>query len=522
MAQLLINLLSGEEYLFDCTLSGTSSFTGITNGINVGGGINIIKNIDNNTLYLYTLSASSGINITTENDKIILSATTQDGEYLLKNIFTGYSANTNIKISGITTASGKTVINNGLTIENGKFLLNDAVYDDLRVPVTSTEVAGSNPPVKGIFMTNNSTGGTGTALAFNGTTQNVQVSNDSSLDFSDDYSIEFWVRPKPSTTLWSSYLIQKSGSFYINYIGGSRVRWQVNGYANLDSSTALNVNGWNHIVCTLENTGDGNDVLTIYINGVLDNTVGPTFGTPGTSSNDLFIGSGDGSNYALCDIDEVRIWQKVLTPTEVQESYNNGSGTFGIDVTNLMAGYHFDEGSGSNITDYSTNNNSGTTNNNPSWITGHIGEETSMGVLTEYFTTASTQELYFSVQLPHSWKRGTTIEPHIHWSPDTDDPGTVVWGLEYTWANINDKFNDTQIVYVSQETSGNSIHHMTNPMNVTGITKSDGRISSMIICRVLREPSNTGDTYPGNVAFHEIDFHFLVEKFGTELAMPTY
>ena len=42
-------------------------------------------------------------------------------------------------------------------------------------------------------------------------------------------------------------------------------------------------------------------------------------------------------------------------------------------------------------------------------------------------------ELWFSVQMPHCWKQGSTIYPHLHWCSETDATGDDVGiGLEYS------------------------------------------------------------------------------------------
>ena len=38
----------------------------------------------------------------------------------------------------------------------------------------------------------------------------------------------------------------------------------------------------------------------------------------------------------------------------------------------------------------------------------------------------------FVVQLPHSWKEGSTIFPHVHWLPKADKTGNVQWNLDYS------------------------------------------------------------------------------------------
>lgn len=56
----------------------------------------------------------------------------------------------------------------------------------------------------------------------------------------------------------------------------------------------------------------------------------------------------------------------------------------------------------------------------------------SQGVWVQWFDDATEEELYFTVQLPHSYKVGSDIQPHIHWVTKHDNTGDVVWGLEYS------------------------------------------------------------------------------------------
>ena len=30
---------------------------------------------------------------------------------------------------------------------------------------------------------------------------------------------------------------------------------------------------------------------------------------------------------------------------------------------------------------------------------------------------ASEKEVFFDVQMPHDWKQGTSVYPHVHWAP---------------------------------------------------------------------------------------------------------
>lgn len=47
-----------------------------------------------------------------------------------------------------------------------------------------------------------------------------------------------------------------------------------------------------------------------------------------------------------------------------------------------------------------------------------------------------TEIIYLNVQLPHRWKEGSTIYPHIHFFQDQNV--TPTFKLDYRWVNIGD------------------------------------------------------------------------------------
>lgn len=140
----------------------------------------------------------------------------------------------------------------------------------------------------------------------------------------------------------------------------------------------------------------------------------------------------------------------------------------------------------------------------------------------EYFKDGGTDALYFVVQLPHSWKEGTTIYPHIHWTPKTpgaDGANGVVWELEYTWANNGETFVTTPVITastISPALSGNLVanRHYITPLG-SGIVGTGKKISSMLVCRIARIGSDSGDTYTGKAGALEVDFHYQVDTFGS-------
>jgi len=144
---------------------------------------------------------------------------------------------------------------------------------------------------------------------------------------------------------------------------------------------------------------------------------------------------------------------------------------------------------------------------------------TSTGVFLYWFDPGSVEQIYFVAQMPHSWK-GTPIHPHVHWSPAADTTGTVSWGLEYTWAGINEDFPGTQIIYgnsvIGDDQSPNQYHHYLTSLPV--VTGSVSGVSSMIVCRLFRDATGVGlgDSSPHDAGFLEMDFHYEIDTIGSD------
>ena len=124
------------------------------------------------------------------------------------------------------------------------------------------------------------------------------------------------------------------------------------------------------------------------------------------------------------------------------------------------------------------------------------------------------EEVFFTVQMPHSWKEGTTITPHIHWSPgDIGCEGEVVWNLEYTWANIDSVFGETSTAQATDATGSTNLKHLFVDMDT--IDGSGKTISSILMCRLYRDPTLGGDTYEEDALLLEIDFHYESDTIGS-------
>lgn len=131
-------------------------------------------------------------------------------------------------------------------------------------------------------------------------------------------------------------------------------------------------------------------------------------------------------------------------------------------------------------------------------------------------TGTDDEKGFFTIQIPHWYKEGTDIVPHIHWTPEDNTAGNVRWVLTYSWANINAAFpgesTDT-IVIAADETTDK--HQRDNFATITGTGKT---ISSMLLCSIQREDSDGTDTYNNKDAYLlEIDFHAEKDTMGSRL-----
>lgn len=123
----------------------------------------------------------------------------------------------------------------------------------------------------------------------------------------------------------------------------------------------------------------------------------------------------------------------------------------------------------------------------------------------------ATEILYFIVQMPHRWKEGSTIYPHIHWSQSANQ--AVTWKIDYKWFNtgaaVPGSFTTlTMATNLYTYTSG-TIHQKTT--NTSGIAGTGKTISSLMLIKLYRNDN----TYTGDALAYQFDIHYEVDSFGS-------
>jgi PKD repeat protein len=168
-----------------------------------------------------------------------------------------------------------------------------------------------------------STGKFGNALSFNGTSARVTINDSASLHLSTGMTLEAWVYPTVSGG-WRDVIYKINDVYYLEgsstqnsspALGGTFASAQVYG------TSALPLNAWSHVAGTYDGT-----TMRLYLNGTQVASRNQT-GAIGSSASPLSIGGNSlYEQYFGGRIDEVRIYNRALSLTEIQTDMNTPVG----------------------------------------------------------------------------------------------------------------------------------------------------------------------------------------------------
>lgn len=130
------------------------------------------------------------------------------------------------------------------------------------------------------------------------------------------------------------------------------------------------------------------------------------------------------------------------------------------------------------------------------------------------FSESQNNFVEFSCQLPHGYKLGSDIHPHIHWGPSDTGAGDARWLLSYSWANIDGSFSGSTDLAVNATASGTANAHQVDEFSA--IDGTGMGISSMLVCKLQRRGVNVLDTYGSPANFYEFDFHIQKDTVGSD------
>lgn len=192
-------------------------------------------------------------------------------------------------------------------------------------------------------------GNYGQSAVFNGTNSYIYASN-SVQQPTTNFSASVWVLFHQIKTSSVGVIgnfktgVTPQVGWAIAHQNGTPLQFWADGTANsnggmVQSTSSIPTNEWIHVVGTY----DGSNVK-IYINGSLENTKSYTQ-TPATTDQPLVIGRWYGNfngSYTDGQIDQVRIYSKSLSSTEVTQLYNEDSSTLKkVDIFNDTTDGHY-------------------------------------------------------------------------------------------------------------------------------------------------------------------------------------
>ena len=180
----------------------------------------------------------------------------------------------------------------------------------------------------------------GNALDFDGS--NDYLNMDNAGNFKDDITIMAWINPRTTGEGGSGRIVSKNDAagyvFYINNAAG--LGWMINTTSIVETTSgSIPYNTWSHVVATFDKDLVSTQ-LKIYINGVIKGNGTRTAAMP-TNSNPLLIGNRIALDRTFNGrMDDIRIFNRALSPDEIKASYDAGSYRLFNNFTNLPAGVY--------------------------------------------------------------------------------------------------------------------------------------------------------------------------------------
>ncbi len=273
-------------------------------------------------------------------------------------------------------------------------------------------------------------GKVGQAINLDGSDDRVNMGNFLDFERTAPFTISVWLKLPSATPSTVDYIVTKVDGSAIGYaiairgdVANDPLELELRGsstYISLRSDQVWVANQWTHVVWTYDGsiTAAG---MKLYRDGVLQRTTTQdaslTTQTISNSGNFLVGALIASSSPFLGAIDEVRVYNRAVSASEIQSLYTQGGGTeLNTSVSQPqgtgrldsgLAGYWaLDDGTSgatpTTATDSSTNGNTGTLTTGPTWTTGQIGNAVDLDGTDDYISIGrsaitSTNALTLSV-----------------------------------------------------------------------------------------------------------------------------
>ena len=212
---------------------------------------------------------------------------------------------------------------------------------------------GNNGVVNGATLTTDRFENSNSAYSFSQSGQYIDIGNNPSLNHQNsNFTMSAWINISEysnfsyNNAIISNRSFDNKGSAFglvgtinsndygkLQFGGGGGGNWQ-----SIISADVIPTNEWVNVMVTYSYLGNDNNLVKLYINGVL-NATGTLINTPGPILENNSIGDEplDPANQNFTGkIDDIGIWNRVLTPAEVSQLYNQNQCFTNTTVTDTL------------------------------------------------------------------------------------------------------------------------------------------------------------------------------------------
>ena len=199
--------------------------------------------------------------------------------------------------------------------------------------------------------------------SFAGSTSSyIAVRNSAELDITGSFTIEAWVNPVNVTSPSFQIILQKrdaGADGYTLYLSNGKVAIRTGATTRLTGQEVIPSNTWSHIAGTYNSSTNR---FTTYVNGAFDTSAVVALAAPLSNSDSILIGKGSNSPFEGV-MDEVRIWNRTLGSTEVNNYSRTSLGSSTGPYSGLVLSLTFQDNDNSgppfSLFDWSGNSNFG-------------------------------------------------------------------------------------------------------------------------------------------------------------------
>jgi hypothetical protein len=346
-------------------------------------------------------------------------------------------------------------------------------------------------------------------ITLDGNDDYVRIDNVNELGA--NFSIMTWIRPNGANDLGTERtIIAKKATATTGYQlvlqNDNRIRIEWRGLLGIAqsavSNTVLPNAVWHNIAVTY-----GSESLRIYIDGVQDRSV--TLAVPPVASTSTFaigaqyVNKTTINNLFKGDIDELRMWNRVVTPAEIrflmnQEIVQNGTGTRGTIIpatvtkndasallwSNLRAYYSMNSYIGTHLDDDSNNSNRGSL---------VIPDKISINVQTAPMPYESNSNGLWSSTA--TWRNGS-IQDVAYSLSIVDGTTPIDWNIVRTNHNIDSNGNKVLLGLFTNSNrlsaSNDSKIEVTHHLKLDGIIDLQGRSQLVQTLNSDLDPTSSG------------------------------